>query len=115
MWEHDAAIIEHSIRYPDSAERYSFTYEELVLLLGRVPSTFIEDEEPPEPPPHDQPFIMQFFVYAHLRPDLHAVSKPFGDLARHIERTILDNEERGVALRKLLEAKDAAVRAVIAK
>ena len=61
------------------------------------------------------PYIMQFFVYQHLRPDLHAVSKPFADLARHIESTVPDDPEREVALRKILEAKDAAVRAVIAK
>jgi hypothetical protein len=58
--------------------------------------------------------IAQFFGYAHLPAHLQAVSKPFGDLAA----TILElprNPERTVALRKLLESKDAAVRAMIAK
>jgi len=59
--------------------------------------------------------ILQFFGYAHLPPHLQAVSKPFGDLADQIVATLPRNPERTVALRKLLEAKDAAVRALVAK
>lgn len=59
--------------------------------------------------------IMQFFAYAHLPPHLQQVSKPFGDLATQIVETLPKNPERTVALRKLLEAKDAAVRALVAK
>jgi hypothetical protein len=59
--------------------------------------------------------IAQFFAYAHLPPHLQAVSKPFGDLATQIVNTLPRNPERTVALRKLLEAKDAAVRALVAK
>jgi hypothetical protein len=59
--------------------------------------------------------IMQFFAYEHLPPHLQAVSKPFGELAERIVATLPRNPERTVALRKLLEAKDAAVRALIAK
>lgn len=59
--------------------------------------------------------IMQFFAWAHLPPHLQAVSRPFGELAEQIEATVPRNPERTVALRKLLEAKDAAVRAVVAK
>ncbi len=55
--------------------------------------------------------ILRYFHYAHLPPFLQAASKPFGDLARHIVETLPRNAERTVALRKLLEAKDAAVRA----
>lgn len=55
--------------------------------------------------------IMQFFEYAHLREDLQVVSKPFGVLADELIATLPRNPERTVALRKLLEAKDAAVRA----
>lgn len=54
--------------------------------------------------------IVRFFAYAHLPPHLQTVSKPFGDLALHL-LTIPRCAERTVALRKLLEAKDAAVRA----
>jgi hypothetical protein len=59
--------------------------------------------------------IMQFFAYAHLSPHLQAVSKPFGELAEEIIANLPRNPERTVALRKLLEAKDAAVRALVAK
>lgn len=59
--------------------------------------------------------IEQFFAYEHLPPHLQEVSKPFGDLARSIIATLPRNPERTVALRKLLESKDAAVRAKLAK
>lgn len=59
--------------------------------------------------------ILQFFVYEHLPPHLQVVSKQFGDLARSLVDTLPRNPERTVALRKLLEAKDAAVRALVAK
>ena len=58
----------------------------------------------------DEP-IMQFFAYEHLREDLQVVSRPFCDLAVTIVEQLPRNPERTVALRKLLEAKDAAVRA----
>lgn len=54
---------------------------------------------------------MQFFAYAHLPEHLQEISKPFGDLAQQVVDTLPRNPERTVALRKLLEAKDAAVRA----
>ena len=59
--------------------------------------------------------IMQFFAYAHLPPHLQAVSKPFGEMAEHIVSTLPRNPERTVALRKLLESKDAAVRSFLFK
>jgi hypothetical protein len=55
--------------------------------------------------------IMQFFAYAHLPAHLQEVSAPFGVLAETIVNMLPRNPERTVALRKLLEAKDAAVRA----
>ncbi len=55
--------------------------------------------------------IMQFFAYSHLPEHLQSVSAPFGDLAQVIVETLSQNPERTVALRKLLESKDAAVRA----
>jgi hypothetical protein len=59
--------------------------------------------------------IMQFFGYSHLPPNLQAVSQPFALLAETILAKLPRNAERTVALRKLLESKDAAVRASIAK
>jgi len=58
--------------------------------------------------------IEQFFAYAHLPEKLQVVSKPFGDLAQRMIETLPRNPERTVMLRKLLEAKDAAVRALVA-
>lgn len=59
--------------------------------------------------------IMQFFAYAHLPEHLQEVSKPFGLLAERIVEDLPRNPERTVALRKLLESKDAAVRARLFK
>lgn len=57
--------------------------------------------------------ILRFFHYAHLPAVLQARSAPFCELARKIIDTTPRNAERTVALRKLLEAKDAAVRAAL--
>lgn len=59
--------------------------------------------------------LLQFFKYDHLPEKLQAVSKPFGDLATNLVATLPRNPERTTALRKLLEAKDCAVRALIWK
>lgn len=67
-----------------------------------------------EPEP-EREHIAQFFAFAHLPAHLQEISKPFGDLAQQIIDTLPRNPERTVALRKLLEAKDAAVRAKLAK
>jgi hypothetical protein len=61
------------------------------------------------PPEH----ILQFFAYSHLPESLQAISAPFGAMAVKIME-LPRNPERTVALRKLLESKDAAVRAFIA-
>jgi len=55
--------------------------------------------------------ILQFFSYSHLPPHLAEIYAPFGELAARVVSTLPRNPERTVALRKLLEAKDAAVRA----
>jgi len=59
--------------------------------------------------------MLQFFEYKHLPEHLQSVSKPFGELAKQIVETLPSNPERTVALRKLLEAKDCAVRALLFK
>lgn len=58
----------------------------------------------------DSPEIMRHFEYAHLPEKLQAVSQPFCSLANQM-LSLPDGEERTVCLRKLLEAKDCAVRA----
>ena len=59
--------------------------------------------------------VLQFFAYSHLPAHLQERSKPFGDLAQLVVDTLPRNPERTVALRKLLDAKDATVRAAIWK
>lgn len=59
--------------------------------------------------------IMQFFTYEHLPAHLQVISKPFADTAEFVHGALPRNPERTAALRKLLEAKDAAVRAQVAK
>ena len=67
------------------------------------------DENPPSE------HIVQFFAFAHLPAHLQEVSRPFAELADMLVVALPRNPERTVALRKLLEAKDAAVRAKLAK
>jgi hypothetical protein len=57
--------------------------------------------------------LLQFFEYVHLPPELQDVSRPFFALAHQIAAGLPRNPERTVALRKLLEAKDCAVRAAL--
>lgn len=55
--------------------------------------------------------MMKWFAYEHLPEHLKSVSCEFANLATRISTSIDPGPERTVALRKLLEAKDAAVRA----
>ena len=64
--------------------------------------------------PETQEHILQFFAFRHLPAHLQEISEPFGLLAQQIVSSLPRNPERTVSLRKLLEAKDAAVRARLA-
>jgi hypothetical protein len=55
--------------------------------------------------------VIKFFNYEHLPQKLQDISRPFHELARKVADWAPDNPETTVALRKLLEAKDAAIRA----
>lgn len=68
----------------------------------------LQSNEPTEP-------MLQWFGFDHLPENLKRASAPFGQLAALIANELPRNAERTVALRKLLEAKDAAVRAVLFK
>lgn len=59
--------------------------------------------------------ILQFFTWDHLPAHLQSVSRPFCELAGRLVASLPRNPERTVMLRKLLEAKDAAVRALLAE
>jgi len=60
-----------------------------------------------------RPEIMKFFQCDHLPEHLKIVSKPFCKLAEALLIAVPDNAERSAGLRKLLEAKDCAVRAIL--
>ncbi len=66
-------------------------------------------------PDHSIEPILQFFAYSHLPAHLQDISKLFCALAVTTIVSLPRNPERTVALRKLLEAKDAAVRAKLYK
>lgn len=55
--------------------------------------------------------VLQFFKYDHLPDRLQSVSRPFHRLAHDLAQGLPQGPELTVALRKLLEAKDCAVRA----
>ena len=55
--------------------------------------------------------MLKWFSYDHLPNNLQEVSQPFCELATKLCNMSPPGAERTVALRKLLEAKDAAVRA----
>jgi hypothetical protein len=57
--------------------------------------------------------IIRYFAADHLPEALQRVSAPFGTLADQLEATLPDGPEKSTALRKLLESKDAAVRAAL--
>ena len=60
--------------------------------------------------------MLRFFAYGHLPEGLmRETSRMFCHLAFMVVRTTPRSAERTVALRKLLEGKDAAVRAAMAK
>jgi hypothetical protein len=59
--------------------------------------------------------LLQFFAYNHLPENLQKVSEPFAKLAGVLEAELPSNPEKTVAFRKLLEAKDCAVRAALFK
>lgn len=76
------------------------------VKYAKPESQFSADELQQDP-------ILRYFSYIHLPPHLRETSMAFADLANHLINTVPRNAERTVALRKLLEAKDAAVRAKV--
>ena len=55
--------------------------------------------------------IVRYFNYQHLPQHLQTISKPIGDLAEQMDKTLPPSAEKSAGLRKLLEAKDCFVRA----
>jgi hypothetical protein len=57
--------------------------------------------------------MLKWFRFDHLPPKLADVSEPFGRLASKMDEDLPDGPEKSAGLRKLLEAKDCAVRAML--
>lgn len=57
--------------------------------------------------------ILRHFHWEHLPPDLQAVSRPVCELAHEFADRLPPGPELSTGLRKLLEAKDAFVRAAL--
>lgn len=61
----------------------------------------------------NRPDLLRYFAYDHLPEKLQDVSRPFHTLATLIADSLPPGPETTVALRKLLESKDAAVRSAL--
>jgi hypothetical protein len=57
--------------------------------------------------------IIKYFEYAHLPGKLQAISAPLCELAKKMDTELPDSAEKSAGLRKLLEAKDCFVRALL--
>lgn len=55
---------------------------------------------------------LSYFTYDHLPENLQVISRPFCELAQHVADTV-QGPQATIALQKLLEAKDCAVRAAL--
>lgn len=59
----------------------------------------------------DEP-LLQFFEYSDLPADRQVISQPFAALAHQIASVLPRNPERTTAIRRILEARDCAIRAM---
>ncbi len=57
--------------------------------------------------------ILRHFAFSHLPDHLQRVSKPFCELAHEMAQNLPPGPEVSAGLRRLLEAKDCAVRAAL--
>ena len=57
--------------------------------------------------------ILRFFEHDHLQPALRGISRPFWSLAWQMAGQLAYCAETSTCLRKLLEAKDCAVRTAL--
>ena len=78
--------------------------KKMTEAIHPAPAGFTDDQLAADP-------ILRYFHFAHLPSALQVTSIKFYELACYMIAVLPRNAERSVALRKLLEAKDAAVRA----
>lgn len=86
-------------------ETEATTEEELKILVDEMEALIAKYPEEP---------ILKFFRFDHLKHlGLKFMSASFAEMANGLVTTAPRSAERTVALRKLLESKDAAVRACL--
>jgi hypothetical protein len=76
---------------------------------GADPNKPIEAAPPTDP----RLGMLKWFGFGHLPPQLQSASEPYSAIASWMMTNLKPGAEATVALRKLLESKDCAVRAVI--
>ena len=84
-------------------------------VVSWIEERFVErkDYRTTHPAQSEPTHIMRYFVFSHLPAKLQDVSESFSDIAWEMEAALPPGPEKSTALRKLLEAKDAAVRAAL--
>lgn len=73
------------------------------------------DAPPPQSHAPDREHILQFFDLILLPPEVEPIAKQYTQLAEWLHAKLPRNPERTVMLRKLLESREAALRAYLAK
>ena len=63
--------------------------------------------------PRTDHYLIKYFESGHLPPRLRAISRKFHTLALEIDKELPNGPEKSAGLRKLLEAKDCAVRSAL--
>lgn len=113
----DGSIVRGKTRVHADDVQTFYVHSGQDLRIHEVQSAEIEVEQNPNVDKGGAPSdrMLQFFAWAHLPAHLQEVSRPFGEMAEWMVRMLPMNAERTVALRKLLEAKDCAVRARLMK
>lgn len=96
----DANAMKRLLNLPDSAVAVEHGWDD-----GKPSATEILASSPDD--------VAQYFAFEHLPAALQGTSRPFGELAAQITVSVPRNAQRTIALNKLLEAKDAAVRATL--
>ena len=123
---YDHAIADATILFLHSYSNEEEVFEDIDFCLWKyvVPLTIKPTKLPTKEKPvsinintddkgNKQSVILQFFAYDHLPEHLQEVSQEFFFMAQYLDRVILTSAEKSVALRKLLESKDSAVRAAM--
>ncbi len=74
--------------------------------MSTIEKTLYSSEEPIQA-------IMECFAFKHLPENLQKICLPFYNIAHTLNKKLPDGPEKSAGLRKLLEAKDCMVRAVL--